>query len=142
MPKCEFLSPAASASSVYPVPSAKRLDNMSKGLHTAVGRGAAEAQSPSYYAAYFPHCLVLRLPKHLPGHRQLREEAFQLDPNEQDRIDEHQAGILLGVPAEELRWFSRVSHLGRTVNSDRGEEVVFTCEELRSICMLAASSDD
>ncbi len=65
-----------------------------------------------------------------------------MDPNEQDRIDERQAAILLGLPVEELRWLSRVSRLGRPEKSDRGEAVVFTYEDLRRICSLAASSDD
>ena len=66
---------------------------------------------------------------------------FQLDPNEQDRINERQAAILLGLPVKELRWLSRAFGLGCREKSDR-EEVVFNYEQLRRICLLAASSDD
>ncbi len=70
-----------------------------------------------------------------------RKRPFQLDPNEQDRINERQAAILLGLPVEELRWLSRAFGLGCREKSDR-EEIVFNYEQLRRICLLAASSDD
>jgi hypothetical protein len=66
---------------------------------------------------------------------------LHLDPNEQDRINERQAAILLGLPVEELRWLSRAFGLGCREKSE-GEEVVFSYEQLRRICLLAASSDD
>lgn len=64
-----------------------------------------------------------------------------MDPNEQDRINERQAAILLGLPVKELRWLSRAFGLGWREQNGR-EEVVFSYEELRRICLLAASSDD
>ena len=60
--------------------------------------------------------------------------------NVQDRVEEHNAAVLLGLPAAELRGFSRVSGLGHFENDDRGEQVVFTYEELRRLCLLAAQS--
>lgn len=48
--------------------------------------------------------------------------------------------MLLGLPARELRCYSRVSGLGHLENGDRGEEMVFTYEELRRLCLLAAQS--
>jgi len=58
----------------------------------------------------------------------------------QDRIEEHRAAVLLGMPSAELRRYSRVSGLGHLESGDRGEEMVFTYEELRMLCLLAAQS--
>ena len=60
--------------------------------------------------------------------------------NLNDRVEEQRAAVLLGLPATELRRYSRVSGLGHLENSDRGEEMVFTYEELRRLCLLAAQS--
>jgi len=60
--------------------------------------------------------------------------------NPQDRVEERRAAMLLGLPARELRCYSRVSGLGHLENGDRGEEMVFTYEELRRLCLLAAQS--
>lgn len=57
-----------------------------------------------------------------------------------DHVDEHRAAILLGMPQSELRRYSRVSGLGHVENDDRGQKIVFTYEELRRICLLAAQS--
>jgi len=65
-----------------------------------------------------------------------------LDGNQQNWIDEHRAAVLLGLTKVELRRLSRLSGLGHTENIDRSEQMVFTYEELRRICLLAASSDD
>ncbi len=63
-----------------------------------------------------------------------------MTPNLQDRVEEQRAAVLLGLPAEELRRFSRVAGLGHLENGDRGEHMVFTYEELRRLCLLAAQS--
>ena len=60
--------------------------------------------------------------------------------NLNDRVEEQRAAVLLGLPATELRRYSRVSGLGHLENSDRGEEMVFTYDELRRLCLLAAQS--
>lgn len=60
--------------------------------------------------------------------------------NIHDRIDEHRAAVLLGLPAAELRRYSRVTGLGHLENDDRGQQMVFTYEELRRLCLLAAQS--
>ncbi len=65
-----------------------------------------------------------------------------LDVNEQDRVDDRRAAVLLGLPTAELRRFSRVSGLGHLENTDRGEQIIFTYEELRRLCLLVASSSD
>ena len=58
----------------------------------------------------------------------------------QDRVEEHQAAVLLGLPKAELRTYSRASGLGHLECSDCGELMVFTYEELRTLCLLAAQS--
>jgi len=65
-----------------------------------------------------------------------------LDANKQDQIDERQAAILLGLTTAELRRISRVSGLGRLETTDRSEQIVFTHDELRKVCLLAAPSLD
>ncbi len=65
-----------------------------------------------------------------------------MDANEQSWIDERRAAVLLGLTKTELRRLSRLSGLGHAENIDRSEQMVFTYEELRKICLLAASSDD
>jgi hypothetical protein len=60
--------------------------------------------------------------------------------NRQDRVEEHRAAILLGLPQSELRRYSRVAGLGHLESGDCGEQVVFTYEELRRLCLLAAQS--
>ena len=65
-----------------------------------------------------------------------------MDANEQDRVDDRRAAVLLGLPTAELRHFSRASGLGHLENSDRGEQIVFTYEELRRLCLLVAASSD
>lgn len=58
----------------------------------------------------------------------------------QDRVDEHHAAVLLGLPESELRRYSRASGLGHVENDDEGQRVVFTYEELRRLCLLVAQS--
>jgi len=60
--------------------------------------------------------------------------------NLQDRVEEHRAAVLLGLPATELRRFSQLSGIGHVEESDHGQEMVFTYEELRRLCLLAAQS--
>ena len=60
--------------------------------------------------------------------------------NFQDRVEEHKAAVLLGVPATELRRYSRLKGIGHVEESDHGQEMVFTYEELRRLCLLAAQS--
>ncbi len=58
----------------------------------------------------------------------------------QDRVEEHKAAVLLGLPPTELRRFSRLSGIGHLEESGHGQEMVFTYEELRRLCLLAAQS--
>ena len=63
-----------------------------------------------------------------------------MNRNMQERVDEHRAAVLLGLPKAELRRYSRVSGLGHLENDGQGQQVVFTYEELRLLCLLAAQS--
>lgn len=63
-----------------------------------------------------------------------------MNGNLQDRVEEHRAAVLLGLSSAELRRYSRAGGLGHLENGDRGEEMVFTYEELRRLCLLAAQS--
>ena len=58
----------------------------------------------------------------------------------QDRVDEHRAAVLLGLPESELRRYSQASGLGHTENDGKGQKVVFTYEELCRIFLLLAQS--
>ena len=58
----------------------------------------------------------------------------------QEQVGEHHAAVLLGLPMTEIRRFSRLSGLGHLEKGDRGEQVVFTYDELRRLCLLAAQS--
>ena len=58
----------------------------------------------------------------------------------QDRVDEHRAAVLLGMPKADLRRYSQVSGLGHVENDAQGQKMVFTYEELRRICLLVAQS--
>ena len=58
----------------------------------------------------------------------------------QEQVGEQRAAVLLGLPTIEIRCFSRLSGLGHLETGDRGEQVVFTYEELRRLCLLAAQS--
>jgi hypothetical protein len=58
----------------------------------------------------------------------------------QDPVGEHRAAILLGLSTTEIRRFSRLAGLGRLEVGDRGEQVVFTFDELQRLCLLAAQS--
>jgi hypothetical protein len=64
----------------------------------------------------------------------------QVSTNIQEQVTEYRAGTLLGLSMTEIRRFSRLAGLGRLEKGDRGEQVVFTYEELRRLCLLAAQS--
>jgi hypothetical protein len=66
--------------------------------------------------------------------------ALQVSMNNQERVAEDRAAVLLGLPMTEIRRFSRISGLGHIENGDQGEQVVFTYDELQRLCLLAAQS--
>jgi hypothetical protein len=57
-----------------------------------------------------------------------------------DRINEHRAAVLLGMPEAELRRFSEVSGLGQLEEDGQGQQMIFTYEELCRLCLLVAQS--
>ena len=63
-----------------------------------------------------------------------------MSTNNQEQVSEHRAATLLGLSMAEIRRFARLCGLGRLEKDDRGEQVVFTYEELRRLCLLAAQS--
>jgi hypothetical protein len=65
---------------------------------------------------------------------------LRMSMNAQEQIGEHRAAVLLGLPMTEIRRFSHLSGLGHLEEGDRGEQVVFTYDELRRLCLLAAQS--
>jgi hypothetical protein len=60
--------------------------------------------------------------------------------NGQERVAEDRAAVLLGLTMTEIRSFSRISGLGHLEYGDRGEQMVFTYDELQRLCLLAAQS--
>ena len=66
--------------------------------------------------------------------------ALQMSTNIREQVTEHRAAALLGLSMTEIRRFARLCGLGRLEKDDRGEQVVFTYEELRRLCLLAAQS--
>jgi hypothetical protein len=60
--------------------------------------------------------------------------------NIQERVGEHRAAVLLGLTMAEIRRFSRLAGLGHLEAGDRGEQLVFTYDELQRLCLLAAQS--
>jgi hypothetical protein len=57
-----------------------------------------------------------------------------------DQVGERRAAVLLGLPAAEIRRFSRISSMGHLEQGERGEQVMFTYDELQRLCLLAAQS--
>jgi len=70
----------------------------------------------------------------------VEEMRLAMSLNIQEQVGEHRAAVLLGLPTTEIRRFSRLAGLGRLEMGDRGEQVVFTYDELQRLCLLAAQS--
>ena len=64
----------------------------------------------------------------------------RMSMNIQERVEEHQAAVLLGLPTADIRRFSRLAGLGHLEKGLLGEQVVFTYDELQRLCLLAAQS--
>ena len=60
--------------------------------------------------------------------------------NIHEQVGEQRAAVLLGLPMTEIRRFSRLAGLGHLEKGERGEQVVFTYDELQRLCLLAAQS--
>lgn len=70
----------------------------------------------------------------------LRKFDSLMNGNVPNHVDERRAAVLLGLPEVDLRRYSRVAGLGHVERDDRGQHMVFTYEELRRICIMAAQS--
>ncbi len=69
------------------------------------------------------------------------KNGFRMSLNIQEqRVGEQQAAVLLGLSMTEIRRFSRLTGIGHLEVGDRGKQVVFTYDELRKLCLLAAQS--
>lgn len=55
-------------------------------------------------------------------------------------IDEHRAAVLIGISTTDLRRLAREAAVGHPGAS--AEELMFSYEELRRLCLLAARSHD
>jgi len=69
-----------------------------------------------------------------------RKSGPRMSMNTQEQVGEQRAAVLLGLPTTEIRRFSRLAGLGHLEAGDRGEQVVFTYDELQRLCLLAAQS--
>ena len=65
---------------------------------------------------------------------------LRIGMNSKEQVAEDRAAVLLGLPMTEIRRFSLISGLGHVENGDRGEQIVFTYDELQRLCLLAAQS--
>jgi hypothetical protein len=63
-----------------------------------------------------------------------------MNMNIHDRIDEHRAAVLLGLPKADIRRYSQVSGLGQLEEDDQGQQMIFTYDELCQLCLLVAQS--
>jgi len=70
----------------------------------------------------------------------LGRNGIPMSMNGQERVAEDRAAVLLGLTMTEIRSFSRISGLGHLEHSERGEQMVFTYDELQRLCLLAAQS--
>ncbi len=69
------------------------------------------------------------------------KNGFPMSLNIQEqRVGEQHAAVLLGLSMTEIRRFSRLTGIGHLEVGDCGEQVVFTYDELRRLCLLAAQS--
>ncbi len=58
----------------------------------------------------------------------------------QPQVNERLAAVLMGLPPHELRILARQAALGQPGSA--AGEMVFTYEELRRLCLLAAASTE
>ncbi len=60
-----------------------------------------------------------------------------MNGREQKQIQESRAAALLGMSEEELRRLSQMAGLGQVEKIGQFEQMVYSYEELRQICLLA-----
>ncbi len=62
-----------------------------------------------------------------------------MQPKQPKRVDQRRAAVLLGVSENELHRIAAESGVGRKGKRDRTEQVIFTYEDLRKICLLSVA---
>jgi hypothetical protein len=60
-----------------------------------------------------------------------------MNARDQKQIHESRAAALLGMSEEELRRLSQMAGLGQVEKTGQFEQMVYSYEELRQICLLA-----
>ena len=60
-----------------------------------------------------------------------------MNGKEHKQIHESRAAVLLGMSEEELRRLSQMAGLGQVEKTGQFEQMVYSYEELRQICLLA-----
>ncbi|HLB89209.1 MAG TPA: hypothetical protein VJK29_16255 [Terriglobales bacterium] len=60
-----------------------------------------------------------------------------MNARDQKQIQESRAAVLLGMSEEELRRLSQMAGLGQVEKTGQFEQMVYSYEELRQICLLA-----
>jgi len=60
-----------------------------------------------------------------------------MNAKDQRQIQESRAAVLLGMSEEELRKLSQMAGLGQVEKTGQFEQMVYSYEELRQICLLA-----
>jgi hypothetical protein len=60
-----------------------------------------------------------------------------MSARDQKQIQESRAAVLLGMSEEELRRLSQMAGLGQVEKTGQVEQMVYSYEELRQICLLA-----
>jgi len=65
---------------------------------------------------------------------------LRMSMNIQEPVEEHRAAVLPRLSTIEIRRFSRLSGLGHLEKGAPGEQMVFACDELQRLCLLATQS--
>lgn len=60
-----------------------------------------------------------------------------MNAKDQKHVQESRAAVLLGISEEELRRLSQLAGLGQLETRGDFEQMVYSYEELRQICLLA-----
>ena len=60
-----------------------------------------------------------------------------MNARDHKQIQESRAAVLLGMSEEELRRLSQMAGLGQLEKTGQFEQMVYSYEELRQICLLA-----
>ncbi len=59
--------------------------------------------------------------------------------NHEAEVDERQAAVLIGLPIRELRLLAQQAAVGH--HGEHDQELIFTYDDLRQLCLLVARSN-